>query len=65
MEGNQIKKGQKIKINLNLGCGIEEVVVMSDFDAGVSNVKFIQLKRSVGASYTITQNRLLKCIVQN
>lgn len=59
---NQLKKGDKIKINM--GGGKEEVEVMGDMKAGVSKTAFITLKRKTGAPYTITLSKLEKILTE-
>jgi len=60
---NVFKKGDKLTIDM--GDGPEEVTVMDDFDAGISRIKFISLKRKAGAPYTITVGRLMDALVES
>ena len=60
----KLKRGDKIKINLKLGRGIETVEVASKMKAGIGKFDFITLKTKVGAPYTITLSRLAKALVQ-
>lgn len=62
-EGKEtFKKGEKLTIDM--GDGPEEVEVMDDFNAGLSQVKFISLKRKKGAPYTITTSKLMKILTE-
>ena len=59
----KLKKGDKIKIDM--GNGEEQVIVMSNFKAGVSKFDFVSLKRKTGAPYTITLSKLEKVIKED
>ena len=47
-----------------MGKGEEKVEVMDNFKAGVTDLKFVTLKRSKGAPYTITIGKLKDVIVE-
>ena len=59
---SKLKKG--VKLTVDMGNGKEKVEVMDNFKAGVTDLKFVTLKRSKGAPYTITIGKLKDVIVE-
>jgi hypothetical protein len=59
---SKLKKG--VKLTVDMGKGEEKVEVMDNFKAGVTDLKFVTLKRSKGAPYTITIGKLKDVIVE-
>lgn len=59
---SKLKKG--LKLTIDMGKGEEKVEVMDNFKTGVTNTKFVTLKRTKGAPYTITVGKLKDVIVE-